>query len=96
MSAAIKKVSVSILTALLLISYFSFNVSASSNSTVSSDGKASSDGTVYESLIVLDEETPETPQNSDSPTQPAPFKAPAGATLTYRTRARYKKWEKKK
>ncbi|MBR1905463.1 MAG: L,D-transpeptidase family protein [Clostridiales bacterium] len=92
MSAAIKKISASILTALLLTSFFSFNVSASSDGTVSSDTAAS------ESLIVLDDETPETPenpQNTESPTQPVPFKAPAGATLTYRTRARYRKWEKK-
>lgn len=87
MSAVIKKVSVSILSALLLMSFFSFNVSASSA------------GTVSESLIVLDDETagnpetPETPPKSDSPT--VAYKAPSGASVSYRTRARNKKWEKK-
>ncbi|MCR5340495.1 MAG: L,D-transpeptidase family protein [Saccharofermentans sp.] len=93
MSAAIKKISASILTALLLTSFFSFNVSASSDGTVSSDTAAS------ESLIVLDDETagnpetPETPPKSDSPT--VAYKAPSGASVFYRTRARNKKWEKK-
>lgn len=93
MSAAIKKISASILTALLLTSFFSFNVSASS------DGTVSSDTAVSESLIVLDDETagnpetPETPPKSDSPT--VAYKAPSGASVSYRTRARNKKWEKK-
>ncbi|MBO4449414.1 MAG: L,D-transpeptidase family protein [Clostridiales bacterium] len=45
--------------------------------------------------------TPSTgdPSTGETPTEPSepskPFTAPAGATLTYRTRARYKKWEKK-
>ena len=89
MAAVIKKVSVSILTALLLISFFSLNVSASS-------------GTVSESLVALDEETPKNPETTETPDEPSSsesptvaFKAPAGATLTYRSRARYKKWEKK-
>ena len=87
MRTAFKKVSVSILTALLLTSFFSFSVSASSDVSVS------------DSLIVLDDETPENPETPDTPPKSesptVTFKAPAGATLTYRTRARYKKWEKK-
>ena len=48
---------------------------------------------------------PGNPSTSETPTEPGdpstgeepskPFTTPAGATLTYRTRARYKKWEKK-
>lgn len=48
---------------------------------------------------------PGNPSTGETPTEPGdpstgeeptkPFEAPAGATLTYRTRARYKKWEKK-
>ena len=89
MISALKKVSLSILTVVFLISFFSFNVSASS--VCESSG----------SYILLDEETADNTDKtdntgkSDSPEAPEPFKAPAGATLTYRTRARYKKWEKK-
>ena len=82
MVAAIKKISVSILTALVLISFFSFNVSASSN------------GTASGSVITLDEETPD---KSDSPeVTVTPYTAPAGATVSYRTRARKKKKFEKK
>ena len=89
MISALKKVSLSILTVVFLISFFYFNVSASS--VCESSG----------SYILLDEETADNTDKtddtgkSDSPEAPEPFKAPAGATLTYRTRARYKKWEKK-
>jgi lipoprotein-anchoring transpeptidase ErfK/SrfK len=61
MFATVKKISVCFFTTLMLISFFSFNVSASSIET-----------------------------SAES------FKAPAGVTLTYRSRARKKKWEKYK
>lgn len=60
MFASVKKITVCFFTTLMLISLFSFNVSAS---TVEPSSEA--------------------------------FTAPAGVTLTYRTRARKKKWEKK-
>ena len=77
-----KKVSVSILTVFFLVSFFSFNVSASAVDNSSG------------SYILLDEETPDTQGSSESP-EITPYKAPAGATVSYRTRARYKKWDKK-
>lgn len=49
-------------------------------------------------------EQPSDPSTGDNPTNPSdpstgetpkPFQAPAGATLTYRTRVRYKKWKEK-
>ena len=61
MFATVKKISVCFFTTLMLISFFSFNVSASSIET-----------------------------SAES------FTAPAGVTLTYRSRARKKKWEKYK
>lgn len=90
-----KRISAGLLTAFTLISFFSFNVSAS---TVNSSSENPSEASP-EVITAFDEETPENPSTPETPDSPKPssgtYKAPSGATVTYRTRARKKKWEKK-
>ena len=69
---------------------------SSTGETPAEPGTPSTGDTTTEPGTPSTEETPTEPGDPSTGEDPAkPFTAPAGATLTYRTRARYKKWEKK-
>lgn len=91
-----KRLAAGILTAMILVTNYSFSLSASSVETVSDTY------TVFENESADEESGSSTGETPDEPGDPStgetpskPYQAPSGATIYYRTRARKKKFEKK-